>query len=77
MCVYEALDQVVETLGAECIADYLFVNYPMFSDELRYHIEARIYLAIAENNSKCEYHKKEVKNEGNIKVGFESQSFYS
>lgn len=44
MSPYEMIDIAKDELGAEKLAEYLWMNYPMFADDIRHHIEARIYL---------------------------------
>jgi len=44
--LYETIDKVKGEMSAYELADYLFVNYPEYADELRYHISQLSYLYI-------------------------------
>lgn len=42
--VYEAIDFIKNNMTPEQLADYLWMNYPHYADDLRHYIEARLYL---------------------------------
>jgi hypothetical protein len=44
--LYEMIDKAKDNMSAYELADYLFVNYPDYADELRYHISQLSYLYI-------------------------------
>lgn len=48
--VYEAIDFVKETMTAEQLAEYLWMNYPVYAEVLAGEITARLYLLAMEEN---------------------------
>ena len=49
MTVYEAVDTVKEIMTAGKLADYLYMNYPDYAEDLMNEIQAIIYLEIMDS----------------------------
>ena len=48
LSIYELIDYIKNNMTEEEVADYLWVNYPQYADDVRGAIEARSYLCAME-----------------------------
>lgn len=46
MTIYDVVDVIKDRMTAEELAEYLWKNYPKYSEELMEHVKARMYLDI-------------------------------
>ena len=60
---YEAMDYAKNNMTAHEMAEYLFINYPDYAEELAEEIKARMYLELMNENKYPTLFDKEAVNE--------------